>query len=581
MLNCNEIELDLSAYRDGALPPPDRANVETHLADCASCKASLAAIEKARASLKALPKIKSPASLKSKIRDQINAAPKVATPLRPVVRVDQIRNIPWAWACGMAAALAVSLMGYVTFFRPPSDTTTPPDELAFKFKAPAAPSVGEAKESKKDMPEIRKNDEQLLRKSAEALQQVDRLEENSKADKPIETAKAAAPFPVPTEKRALAQDRSAGPEKAASGFVEKQQLAGATPVPPAQDAAKGTDKSRFGGGAGPGEGGEPRRRQVDTDAAPKGADKPGTAAQKKSAAPFAPPAPKPQAALQAPVAGAAAPSKALKDGVGSPGQGENAINGLNRAAANAQEAAAKNTEQAQNLGAARTERKYAESDKKKDAPLKDKDIAGTDQFKNLADEKPAAAKSAAAVEKLKPEIAPPKPPASPPPAPGASGGANDGSANGRGARKDPLNTQRELRDEAEKLVKGRLREKAPQTIILHTSDVAALREKIKILADAKNAVIVADANAPTDKEPEKAEKADAAGTNLSITVDAGSLDALLTSLNALQNATARKEAGDPAGAAPATNPVQADAAKDGKLAADLKVTVRIEIVLDK
>lgn len=577
MLNCNEIEVELSAYRDGALPPPDRANVETHLADCASCKASLAAIEKARASLKALPKIKAPVSLKARVRDQINAAPKMASVSpKPVVKMDQIRNIPWAWACGMAAALAVSLMGYVTFFRPQLNySSTPQDELAFQLKVP---SEERAKSFKNVEPEIRKDEQ--LHDSSEGLRRLDR-QENSKADSPAGTAKAeaqrkqSAPTAEPN-KRALSEDRDARAEKAANGTGGKQDLVGAAPIAPARKAGLAGDRTQFGGGAGPGEGGEPRRRQRETEQTEKeAAAKPGTAVLKKAVptAPLAPPAPQvtpPGAASAA----AAAPAKAGEDRIRLQEKDENANNALNRASAKAQDAVAKPVAPTQNLGAAHVERKIVESDKKSASPFKD--IAGAEEAKKLNDDKPTAAKGGVADEKRKTDGAPPKP--APKPAM-ASGGAPDGSANGRGARKDPLLAQKELRDEEEKLGKE-LREIAPQTIILHTSDVAALREKIKLLADAKNAVIASDANAPTDKAIEKTEKGGALSTNLSITVDASRLDALLTSLKTLQNTAAPKEAADPA-APLAPTPLPSESAKDGKSVNGPKVTVRIEIVLDK
>ena len=589
MLNCNEIEIELSAYRDGALPPPDRANVETHLADCASCKATLAAIEKARASLMALPKLKSPASLRAKVRDQINTAPKiVSAPFRPVARVDQIRNIPWVWACGMAAALAVSLMGYVTFFRPQVNTTTPTDELALKLEPTAKDVKKEALETRKEEP---------LRKSGEALQRVDRLEETSKDDKAPEAEKAAAPkkqnAPLPTqsaEKRALAQDRDAVTEKAAAGIGGNKDLAGAASPSPNREVAPASDKLRFGAGAGEGGSGssDARRRQLKTDAAPEGAEKPGSAVLKK-AAPAAPPAP--PAAL-APVAAAAMPSKALKDGKNGAdgsagrGKGESANDARNRAAANAQDAVGKPAEQAKALGAAIVERKNDESDKKNAAPFKD--IAIIEQLNKLGDDKPAAGKSGDASEKSKTTGAP-SDNASPRPIPNpalASGGAVDGNANGiqRGMRKDPLVAQQEMQKEAENRFKGALREKAPQTIVLHTSDMAALREKIKVLAEAKKAVIASDANAASDKSAEKAEKSDQLGTHLSLTVDASGLDDLLNSLAALQNTAAPKEAADPAAAAaPGQIPAEAKAEskKVARPTADPKVTIRIEIVLDK
>ena len=115
MSTCDDIEVELSAYRDGELSAAQRASIESHLLDCAACKLALDEIDLVRAHLSKLPKLYAPARLRPLIDSEIASgahAPTAAfTPINPVRRGN------WAWAAGLAAALMVSMLGYVTTFQ--------------------------------------------------------------------------------------------------------------------------------------------------------------------------------------------------------------------------------------------------------------------------------------------------------------------------------------------------------------------------------------------------------------------------------------------------------------------------------
>src|SRR5438874_12454813 len=107
MQMCDEYELELSAYRDGALPPAERERIASHVASCPSCKAALAAIEASHAALASMPKLKSPEIVRQRIREAI-ALPRVVA-VRP-----RRARISWiSIASGLAATLLIAVLGYV------------------------------------------------------------------------------------------------------------------------------------------------------------------------------------------------------------------------------------------------------------------------------------------------------------------------------------------------------------------------------------------------------------------------------------------------------------------------------------
>jgi anti-sigma factor RsiW len=97
----------LSEYLDGELDPRDERLVEAHLADCASCRATLAELRAVIARAAALPLRDPAADLWPEIRRSIEAAPVLPGP-RQTVRAR--RRVSFSLSHLAAAALLVSLV---------------------------------------------------------------------------------------------------------------------------------------------------------------------------------------------------------------------------------------------------------------------------------------------------------------------------------------------------------------------------------------------------------------------------------------------------------------------------------------
>lgn len=111
-------EEDLTAYVDGELPPPRRAEVEAHLGTCAGCRATHALLRHAVARLAELPAFEPSPATRRAVLAKLDALPepwweRLKRLLRPAVLVPSM---------GLATAVAVAL--WVT---PGSDA---PPELA-------------------------------------------------------------------------------------------------------------------------------------------------------------------------------------------------------------------------------------------------------------------------------------------------------------------------------------------------------------------------------------------------------------------------------------------------------------------
>ncbi|MEI6233171.1 MAG: zf-HC2 domain-containing protein [Planctomycetota bacterium] len=146
MLTCDEIELELSAYCDGELPPAERVTVESHLAMCAACKTSVEEIERVRTVLNMLQKVAAPARAKAASRAAVEAelksAPKpIAASVTPIQRGR--RSNGWMLFASAAAAVMISALGYVSFFR--SSIPTELDNAPVAFKVPSDERKREAR----------------------------------------------------------------------------------------------------------------------------------------------------------------------------------------------------------------------------------------------------------------------------------------------------------------------------------------------------------------------------------------------------------------------------------------------------
>ncbi len=134
MLNCDAIKLDLSAYHDGALPPEERAAVESHLSECAACKAELSEIERARAALVSLPRIKAPSGLNAKIKAQISHEtnrPKESPRMQPHASAPRRAGYSWlATTSGIAATMVLGVLCYFLYVTSVSEQISKTPSLA-------------------------------------------------------------------------------------------------------------------------------------------------------------------------------------------------------------------------------------------------------------------------------------------------------------------------------------------------------------------------------------------------------------------------------------------------------------------
>jgi anti-sigma factor RsiW len=102
------VEGDLTALLDGALDPVRRADVESHLAGCADCRAGRDALAGALATLAALPP---PAPPRPGFEQRFYARLARETP-RPRSLLERLGARPLRWlvpAAGLATALAVGI----------------------------------------------------------------------------------------------------------------------------------------------------------------------------------------------------------------------------------------------------------------------------------------------------------------------------------------------------------------------------------------------------------------------------------------------------------------------------------------
>ena len=104
---CDDRMAELSAYADGTLPHDGRAGLETHLADCPSCRAALFALREAVVRYRALPVPAPPGELRSRMTVALGA---VGFPTR---RPRALMPDPAPAASGRPLAAAVTMAALV------------------------------------------------------------------------------------------------------------------------------------------------------------------------------------------------------------------------------------------------------------------------------------------------------------------------------------------------------------------------------------------------------------------------------------------------------------------------------------
>ncbi len=142
-MGCNESQLALSEFVDGALPRDARAELEAHLESCADCRALLADLKRVKAAARALPKMTAPESVWQNVRERLDAEARHPGDRRPA---NVLPFAPWRWRglTGLAAAAAVVLAvtaGTYFMTRPGTQLTPAPPTAAHENAAAAVQSV--------------------------------------------------------------------------------------------------------------------------------------------------------------------------------------------------------------------------------------------------------------------------------------------------------------------------------------------------------------------------------------------------------------------------------------------------------
>jgi len=99
-------EEELTAYIDGELPPPRRAEVEAHLGTCAECRSTEGLLRRTLVQLEALPEFKPSPDTRRAVLAKVDALPlplreRLKALLRPTVLVPSL---------GMAAAVGLAVI---------------------------------------------------------------------------------------------------------------------------------------------------------------------------------------------------------------------------------------------------------------------------------------------------------------------------------------------------------------------------------------------------------------------------------------------------------------------------------------
>lgn len=98
---CREVEIELGAYAAGELVPLAAARVRGHLADCAACRAELAAERELRRTFASLERPRCPDAVTARIRRRTVDRPTTGR------RIATVRR--WGGSLAAAAVLAVLL----------------------------------------------------------------------------------------------------------------------------------------------------------------------------------------------------------------------------------------------------------------------------------------------------------------------------------------------------------------------------------------------------------------------------------------------------------------------------------------
>lgn len=138
---------NLSRYVAGELPPRQRLRVETHLSQCASCRAEVAALRRLEGLLEAIPTVAPPAELprQALARAQVALGHRGRSPLRP-------DRLVTSWGSVLAGAVAVCLLVWYTTVVPGRDPLLPAPTV---YAGPGGSAVATAPAEPAPRPTVR------------------------------------------------------------------------------------------------------------------------------------------------------------------------------------------------------------------------------------------------------------------------------------------------------------------------------------------------------------------------------------------------------------------------------------------
>jgi hypothetical protein len=121
MKHCQDIQPELSAYLDGELTPPQRAEVEAHLASCPRCQEELAELKTLAAGVAALPKLEPAPQFLAEVRRKIARSDKP----EPMIWRDYLFRPVW-----LKVPLEVAALIAIAVFVQRHQGPTPANEVA-------------------------------------------------------------------------------------------------------------------------------------------------------------------------------------------------------------------------------------------------------------------------------------------------------------------------------------------------------------------------------------------------------------------------------------------------------------------
>lgn len=197
-MNCARHRQAIQELLDGALGPIHRAELEAHVAVCASCRALLQDLQQIHGTAATLAELPPPPGVWLQIAGRLRQEGR-AVPPPPVVRARSSRTAILAIAAGLVAVVGASLVSLLPYLTNGGPT-----------QAPADPAVASATEAPGGAPP--QSIEDHFRIAEQHMQAgIGKLEEAAKADESVIDAQTAAMLRKNLEMidQAIAESRAA------------------------------------------------------------------------------------------------------------------------------------------------------------------------------------------------------------------------------------------------------------------------------------------------------------------------------------------------------------------------------------